>query len=345
MPDPTSPPRMQRLPAVVGLFFLSPICAEYLIGYAESIGNPLEMLAGLLVLGPLYGAVAVLIREFARRAGRGWPSILLLGGAFGLVQAGLIDQSLFNPEYGGEVDIPYWDAERRPTLVQSLGVSANHVLDFVGGHIIWSFAAPIAVVESCVPGLARRPWLGKPGMAVMVALYLIAAALVFNDHLETEQFTATPTQLAATAAIALLLAVAAFAIPRRSSLAAGWVPHPSFIGLLALAALTVQTLSAPTWSGIALSAAALLLAGALLLHFSGRAAWTQRHVLAAAGAALVVNAAFSFVVAPLGNPSYAMKYISNAAIMLGVLSLLAWAFMRLCRAESAADRVDAGGKS
>ncbi|SNR42784.1 hypothetical protein [Actinomadura mexicana] len=43
-------------------------------------------------------AVAVLIREAARRTGRGWPTIVLLGAAFGLVQAGLIDQSLFNPD-------------------------------------------------------------------------------------------------------------------------------------------------------------------------------------------------------------------------------------------------------
>lgn len=216
------------------------------------------------------------------------------------------------------------------------------MLDFVGGHIIWSFAAPIAVVESCVPRLARRPWLGRTGIAVMVALYLIAAALVFYDHLETEQFMATPTQLAITAAIALLLAVAAVAIPRRSGLSTGWVPSPWLIGFVVLAALTTQWLSTPSWSGLTLAGVALLLAGTLLLHFSSRAAWTPRHVLAAAGAALVVNAAFSFVVEPLGNPSHTMKYISNTAIMVGVLSLLGWAAQRLHGAETPTERVVAG---
>lgn len=58
------------------------------------------MLLGYLgIFIPLYGTVAVLIREITRRTGRGWPTILLLGAAFGLIQAGLIDQSLFNPGY------------------------------------------------------------------------------------------------------------------------------------------------------------------------------------------------------------------------------------------------------
>ncbi|MDI6105080.1 hypothetical protein QLQ12_41500 [Actinoplanes sp. NEAU-A12] len=50
----------------------------------------------LLFLGPLYGSVAVLIREVARRRGGGWPVMVLLAAAFGLVQAGVVDQSLFD---------------------------------------------------------------------------------------------------------------------------------------------------------------------------------------------------------------------------------------------------------
>jgi hypothetical protein len=75
----------------------------------------------LLIFGPLYGAPAVLIREAARRTGRGWPTILLVSLAAGLVQAGLIDQSLFNPSYR---DIPYWDDMRLPTYLPGLGFSA-----------------------------------------------------------------------------------------------------------------------------------------------------------------------------------------------------------------------------
>src|SRR5688500_16626641 len=79
---PGAPPRFRhRWAAVAGLLVLSLISAEYLIGYGDSTDRPLELLAGLLVLAPLYGTVAVLIREITRRTGRGWPTILLLSAA------------------------------------------------------------------------------------------------------------------------------------------------------------------------------------------------------------------------------------------------------------------------
>jgi hypothetical protein len=56
---------------VVGLFFFAPISAEYLIGYDDLIGRPLELVFGLLIFGPLYGAPALFIREAARR----WPRL------------------------------------------------------------------------------------------------------------------------------------------------------------------------------------------------------------------------------------------------------------------------------
>ena len=53
----------------------------------------------VLFLGPMYGGAALLIREVTRRTGRGWPTILLLAAAFGVLQAALVDQSLFSPVY------------------------------------------------------------------------------------------------------------------------------------------------------------------------------------------------------------------------------------------------------
>lgn len=187
------PPLLRRLAPVMGLLLLSPICAEYLIGYDQIIGRPLELLTGLLLLAPLYGTVAVMIREVTRRAGRGWPTILLLSAAFGLIQTGLIDQSLFNPDF---VDEPSWDRDRLPTLISGLGVSAKYVLGFVGGHVIWSFGAPIAVVEACAPRQACCPWLGKVGMTVVIVLYALAVLVFFNEH--TKKFMASPAQLGTT---------------------------------------------------------------------------------------------------------------------------------------------------
>jgi hypothetical protein len=168
--------RLRRLAPVVGLLLLSPYCAEFLIGY-QGVVDPAGLLVGVLFVAPLYGTVAVLVRELARRAGRGWPTILLLCAAAGLVQAGLIDQTLFNHEVfdGG----PYW--QTLTARIPGAHVDASQLLVFVGGHVIWSFGAPIAVVEACVPRLADRPWLGRAGTAVMVVLYLAAAAFFHHE--------------------------------------------------------------------------------------------------------------------------------------------------------------------
>lgn len=76
------PPR--RWPLVVGLVVLAPLCAEYVIGYDTSTGDPIALLGGLLIFGPLYGAPALLIREVACRAGLRWPGVLALSVAAGI---------------------------------------------------------------------------------------------------------------------------------------------------------------------------------------------------------------------------------------------------------------------
>lgn len=315
---PGSPPLPRRIALVVALLLLSPVCAEYLIGYDQIIGRPLELLGGLLILAPLYGTVAVLIREAVRRTGRGWPTIVLLSAAFGLVQAGLIDQSLFNPDF---VDEPSWDRDRLPTHIPELGLSAYYLLSFVAGHVIWSFAAPIAVIEACAPRYATRPWLGRAGIATMVVLYGLGAAIIFREH--TRDFMASPAQLATTSAIAVLLGIAAFVLPRRSAPVPGRVPPPWLVGCGAVVLWGTHQLSPASWAGLALAALALTLAAGCLLRYSGRRDWNHRHVLAASGAALVVNSALAFVVEPLGETSYAVKYTVNTVLLLGVLLLLA----------------------
>ncbi|MGW1292930.1 hypothetical protein [Streptomyces sp. NPDC002533] len=321
-------PARIRVGAAVGLLFLSPICAEYLIGYDQIISRPLDMLTGLLVLGPLYGAVAVLIREAARRTGRGWPTMILLSAAFGLIQAGVIDQSLFNPDFVREES---WDQDRLPTFVAALGISVKHVVGFVGGHVIWSFCAPIGVVESCVPRIADRPWLGRVGITVMVVLYGLGALVIFKEH--SKDFLATPAQLGTVVVLALGLVVIAFALPQRAPGRGsdGRVPPRWAVGCGAVALMGAHQLSSPGWGGLALNVAALVLAGGALLRWSGREGWGPAHVLAVCGAALVVNAALSFVVEPLGDTSPVVKYAANAALMVLVLLLLGWARLRLGR--------------
>lgn len=324
-------PRLRhRWAAVAGLLVLSPISAEYLIGYGESTGRPLELLAGLLILAPLYGTVAVLIREITRRTGRGWPTILLLSAAFGVIQAGLIDQTLFDNEV--DADGPDWATQALVTLIPGLGVDAASLLNYVGGHVIWSFAAPIAVVESCAPRIADRRWLGPVGIGVLVLLWAVSAALIHNDT--AADSTADPAQLIGAAVVAVALIAAAFTVRSAKTLSSAKAPSWWLVGGVTGAAWCVNQLLPATWAGVTVNVVAMAVLGRLLLRWSRRQGWGRRHVLAAAGSALVVRAGLSFLVEPLGdNVDFTVKYAVNAAMLGGVAALLLMATHRLRRQE------------
>ena len=95
-------PQSGFLPCAV-LVFLAPLVGEVLAGSTpvDMLGSPASFLAIFLLEALLYGGGAVLIRELARRTGRGWPTILGLGLAYGVLEEGLITQSLFNPDFLG----------------------------------------------------------------------------------------------------------------------------------------------------------------------------------------------------------------------------------------------------
>lgn len=326
----------RRLAAVAGLLVLSPICAEYLSGYQAD--NPLVLLAGLVIFVPLYGTVAVLIRELTRRTGRGWPTILLLGAAFGLIQAGVIDQSLFNPGYLDNADPTWaqaWRQERQATLIPGLAISASQLVTFVGGHMIMTFAAPIAVVEGCVPRLADRPWLGRIGLTVIGLLYLAGAGVVFAYDTLPRGFLTAPAQLIGTAVVVAALVTTALALPRRAAAAASpkRAPRPWLVGVAALALYAIHSQTPTTWAGVAISVAALGLLGGLLLVWSRRSGWGRAQVLLVAAGPLVATVAASFFVAdPLGDASPVERYLSNTILLAGVVALLAWAWRRTRRA-------------
>ncbi|OAA29031.1 hypothetical protein UG55_100420 [Frankia sp. EI5c] len=344
---PRPPAGRARLAATAGLLVLSPICAEHLIGYDTSIGHPLDLIASLLFFIPLYGTVAVLIREAVRRHGRGPLAVITLAAAFGLLQAGLIDQSLFNPHVTGD---PAYDTDRARTLIPGTGLAAHPLVNFVTGHVIWSVTAPIVVVECTVPRIADQPWLHRRGLLTLIALWLPAAALVHHDT--TRDFHASPAQLGATAIAVLLLTAAALTRPahRRTPLrpppattaptkpARSRRPRTGLLAALAVTTFTTHHLLPPTWPGTLTDLAILTAAGTLLHRATRNRHHTtnqqgRRRALTVAGSALTVNAGLSFLVDPIGTVSYPVKYAANATLTVLVLLLLAAARHQLNRAD------------
>jgi hypothetical protein len=259
--------------------------------------------------------------------------MLLLALAFGLVQAGLIDQSLFNPDYRA---IPYWDEMREPTLIPAIGVSASTAFDFLKGHVFGSICAPIALAEALVPQRSTRPWLGPVGLAVMAMLWLLAAWFVLVDTLAQEAFTASLAQLAWTAALVVVLVVVAFRLPSTAGrgVESGPVPAPLVVGVLSLVLLGMRTvldalsplgLEPYSWqaAGIALGAVVVWLV--VVGRWSRRRGWDGRHILAAAAGSLLGVAGTAFIVEPLGDVPAMAKYVTNAVLLAIVLLLVAWA--------------------
>lgn len=271
--------------------------------------------------------------------------MILLGLAFGVAQAGLIDHSLFNTSYR---DIDYWQELMGPTYIPALGIAAYPALNFILGHAIWSFSVPIALVETLVPERSRSPWLGRLGMAIVVALYLLVAVLIFMDHVESEQFLPSPLQLAGAVAVILAFTSAAFLVGRRSrSSIHGPMPNAWWIGVAALAAFSLPSIIEVVlavlgitawfvtgWPGVILSS--LLIAGLAIasVRWSRRTGWGAAHHLALTGGALLSHVWLAFFIEPLGDVPAQAKLLHNVGFALGALVLLAAAARTANRAQA-----------
>jgi hypothetical protein len=204
-----------RLAAVVLLLILTPLIAEYLLGNLPT--SVLSYLPGLMLL---YGAGAVFIRELVRRTGRGWPSLILLATAYGLLEEGVVTQSLFNPNYEHLRLLDYG-------FVPALGIGLPWTVYVVILHVVWSISVPIGLVEALFPGRRTTPWLGRIGFGVIAVLFALGVTLLAMMSLSKAGPVATVGQLAVTAAIVLALVAAAFAIRRRpAETAAAQRPAP-----------------------------------------------------------------------------------------------------------------------
>lgn len=322
-----------RWAQVAGLLVMAPVCAEYLSAYDDSTGDPAKLLGNLLIFVPLYGCPALLIREGCRRAGLGWPGIVLLAAVFGLLQAGVVDQSLFSADYR---QIDGWDESFRATLVAPLGISAFNAVNFVGGHVVFSICAPIALVEAARPREATSSWLGAAGLAVTAVAYFAASAFVLQFHLTTETSHASIAQLAVCILLIGGLTLAAVAGGRRTGpIDPRTAPPVRAVLGVALVASIVSGLAPETWTGVGLTAGVWLVAALGIGYSSRRVGWGLQHVAVLAAAPLVVRAVLAFTYDPLvGEVSDLAKYMHNT-VMLAVVLLAALLSLRP-RARAAA---------
>ena len=244
----------KRLFAVFSLMILSPLIAEYLLG-----SLPVAMLPILPVMMLMYGAGAVLVREIVRRAGKGWPSLILLATAYGLIEEGLVDQSLFNPNY---LHLRLLDFG----FVPWLGTSPVWAIYVVGLHMFWSISAPVGLSESLYPARRTIPWLGPVSTVIITLFFLAGTALVALFTYKSLPFMATPAELFGTVALiaALVFAALIWPAPRPvfKAAAEAKAPHPLVLFLVAFIPGSLFV-AMEFWGGRLLHAPWFAVAGAL----------------------------------------------------------------------------------
>lgn len=244
---------MRRLVPILTLAFLSPLVAEFLLAdqYLFAKEPSLAQLPMLALYVFFYGGAALLIREFARRAGRGWPTIIVTALAFGVFEEGLVTQSLFNPNYAGLRLLDYG-------FVPALGIGTPWTVFVVTLHVVWSMATPIAIAEAL---FGTGPWLRTAGTWVWGVLFALGAVttFAFNNLVGGHAFLASAPQMVVSAVIVVALLVWAyrgFGAPQ-----AGWATGSGWLGFaIGFVASTVfQLLMHGADAGMPAWAATLLL--------------------------------------------------------------------------------------
>ncbi len=320
----TPPSTLRRVAPAIGLFFLAPLVAEFLLG-----DLPITMLGALVVLAPLYGGGALLIREVVRRTGRGWPSIFVLAFSYAVLEEAFTTQTLFNPNYLG-LNLHLLD----PAYIPALGIGIWWTIFVLTLHTVWSISTSIGLAESLVPDRATTPWLGSVGLAVLSILFVLAvvASTIFAIKQDRNHFVASKAQFLSAAIICVLAAVTAFFLRKRrmAAAASGYVPAPWLVGCIALVGGSIFLLIPNKWGWLAVALYLILDLAiiALVREWSHRIGWDSRHRLALAGGAALAYAWHAFIQNPAVGGAGAVDRIGNGLFALGLVILLAIASRR-----------------
>jgi len=314
---------MKRLLPAIGLFFLAPFIAEYLLG-----DFPLTKLGYLVILAPMYGGGALLIREVARRSGKGWPTIIVLAFAYAVLEEAFTTQTLFNPNYL-KLNLHLLDH----AYIPALGIGAWWTVFVLTLHTVWSISTSVALVESCVPERATAPWLGWIGFTVVSILFVLAAIASTRFQIKHDHFLATKMQFLVSGIVVTLAIVAAFLLPAGRPSTQVPAPASFAVGALALIAASIFLIVPPAlgWAAVAIYLFLDVVVVAGILALSHRTGWDGRHRLALAAGAALAYGWHAFLQNPVDGTTGWVIRGSNAVCLLIVLALIAFAAKRQTR--------------
>jgi hypothetical protein len=322
-------PRPQRgdRRAALALVLLTPLVAEVTLG-----STPITKVWLVLLWLPIYGAGVLLIRELARRHRAGWPGVLLLGVAYGIVEEGIALQALSSPTL-------YHAGDWAPRL---FGVNSAYTEVMLSYHAIFSVAIPILLTELIFPASRARPYLGRGGLtatAIIALLGVVLLRLAVPPNEDPGYTMPTPVLAGCVVAVLLLGVLALVVLPRRgqrqqrpgtppkpwTSCVGGALATFAFLALLfPFAGAKHPAFTHGNWVVVPMVGAAVLAAviGWLIHRWSVMNDWSDRRMLALASGALIAHTAFGAIAIPDRILDLAGLIILGV-IMIGGLVLLA----------------------
>jgi hypothetical protein len=181
------------IPPILTLFLLAPVIGEMVSGSAP----PLEWLTPMawLVLVPLYGAGAILVRELLIRWRSGWVGAILLGAAYAILEEGIDVMSFFNTAWPDLQNAAFYGRWADVSWVWAVHLTAYHTA--------FSIAIPILLVHLIFPKSRGVPWLGCFGTAVFGGI--LAATVLGGNLFFRMTFRYSPPLLPYLGSIAMIL--------------------------------------------------------------------------------------------------------------------------------------------
>jgi len=276
------------------------------------------------------------VREVAVRTGHSWTSVLLLAGVFGLLQATIIDLSLFTTD---RHDISQWDTIIGPTWIEPLGFSAGAAVTWIGGHVLMSIGVPIALAEAVHPSSQGRSWLSPPMIGVVTLVFVAVAGLVHVHEQRAYGASLTPARVVVVAALAAALVVLAVS-PRTRPRAGrtGRLPRAWLLVLLGAAVMFAVDCATADWGWTIGALIVCALAAIWLLRRGRRARFEGRGAALLAVGALVERAVVAFLGPMPDQVSALAKYAHNTVFLLLVLAVGLMVLVRSRPLDSRRDR-------
>jgi len=319
--------RRQLLPPALALLFLSPVIGELLSGSAP----PAEFFQpiGFVMLAVLYGGGAILARELTHRWDKSWPTLLVLGAAYGVAEEGLMCKSFFDPAW--------MDLGPLGSYGRWVGVNWVWAAELTMYHAVFSIAIPVMLVSLMFPMHCQRTWVSPRKLCGLFSLWLINGIFIF---LFISPYRPPAFHYVTAIVVTIGLCMLARWLPRPMPICqerSKKVAHPiwfllvGFVGTLALFFLVwvVPRTGIHPLLTMGLMVCLVTLVGWIVLRLSGSGALSQKYQLALSSGAL----GFFILLAPLQELDKNRTDNTKGMIFVGLAAavFLLWIARRLKR--------------